>query len=128
MKSTFVSAAFLAATSILNSAYAVEHPLLTSTHDFEETWIERPENNDMITQQKELRFTKFFDHAKRPVIGVLTEPIRGDLYQGKQKVSGSQNAPGYVPRAHVQFLEQAGVRVVPIDYRLSRDELVEIFD
>lgn len=35
------------------------------------------------------------------------------------------DAPGYVPRAHVQFLEQAGVRVVPVDYRLPRDELVE---
>ena len=28
----------------------------------------------------------------------------------------------YVPRAHVQFLEQAGIRVVPVDYRLSREE------
>ena len=34
----------------------------------------------------------------------------------------------YVPRAHVQFLEQAGVRVVPIDYRLSVEEKHELMD
>ena len=28
----------------------------------------------------------------------------------------------------MQFLEQAGLRVVPVDYRLSRDELVGMFD
>lgn len=52
------------------------------------------------------------DANKRPVIGVLTEPIRGDTYEIKQAVS-------YIPKAHVQFLEQTGVRVVPVDYKLS---------
>ena len=32
----------------------------------------------------------------------------------------------YVPRAHVQFLEQAGNRVIPIDYNLQEDELEEL--
>ena len=34
----------------------------------------------------------------------------------------------YVPNAHVQFLEQSGVQVVPIDFRLSKDELFKAFD
>ena len=89
----------------------------------------------MITMQKELQYTKFIDHSQRPVIGVLTEPLRGDLYKKgatsvNDKIDGRREsaAPGYVPRAHVQFLEQAGVRVVPIDYRLERNDLVALFD
>lgn len=70
------------------------------------------------------------------MIGVLTEPLRGDLYKKghenvNEKINGrveSGAPPGYVPRPHVQFLEQAGIRVVPIDYRLGRDELVALFD
>ena len=64
----------------------------------------------------------------------MTEPIRGDLFikgteKGGQTIDGGiDRVPGYVPRAHVQFLEQAGMRVVPVDYRLSRDELVAAFD
>ena len=140
MKSCFGSAAsLLAALSLLNGGVgvvnAIEHPLLTSTDDFRETWKERPVKKDMISLQKELRYTKFIDHSQRPVVGVLTEPLRGDLYKKgainvNDKVDrGVEKAsPGYVPRAHVQFLEQAGVRVVPIDYRLERDDLVALFD
>lgn len=32
-----------------------------------------------------------------------------------------------MPKAHVQFLEQAGVRVVPVDYRLSTEERFELY-
>jgi len=81
MKSCFGSAALLAALNLLNGVDAVEHPLLTSTADFKETWFERSEKNDMISKTKELRYTKFIDHSQRPVIGVLTEPLRGDLYK-----------------------------------------------
>lgn len=63
MKSTFGSASLIAAVSMLNSVYAIEHPLLTSTHDFEETWIEKPAKDDMITKQKELLYKKFIDHS-----------------------------------------------------------------
>ena len=136
MKSCFGSAALLAALSLLNGEVnAIEHPLLTSTDDFKETWKDRPVKNDMITLQKELQYTKFIDHSQRPVIGVLTEPLRGDLYKSdatdvNEKIGRGveEDAPGYVPRAHVQFLEQAGVRVVPIDYRLERNDLVALFD
>ena len=129
MKSTTLgAAAFLAVTSFFDQVSALEHPMLASTADFEETWIERPEKT-MIDETKERRQTKYFDSAKRPVIGVLTEPMRGDVYnKGNEKDQIMTHAPGYVPRTHVQFLEQAGIRVVPVDYRLSRDELVETFD
>ena len=87
----------------------------------------------MISQTKEKKYTKIIDHEKRPVIGVLTEPLRGDMYNAKDKSkeqvgAGVDRQPGYIPRAHVQFLEQAGVRVVPVDHRMERDELVTMFD
>jgi hypothetical protein len=34
----------------------------------------------------------------------------------------------YVPKAHVQFLEQSGVQVVAIDYRLKEEEMAAAFD
>ena len=95
--------------------------------DFEVTWEDRPPKDDMVSQTRELMQTKFIDHSKRPVIGVLTEPMRGDLYRAsdvwKDEIGNGtdKGVPGYVPRAHVQFLEQAGVRVIPIDYRLPKD-------
>ena len=120
-------AAIIAAMSSLQGTNALEHPLLTSTSDFEETWTDRPKK-DMISQTKEDKYTKKIDPTQRPVIGVLTEPLRGDLFQGQEQIGeGVDRVPGYVPRAHVQFLEQAGVRVVPVDYRLGRDELVSMF-
>jgi len=39
----------------------------------------------MISQTKEKKYTKIIDHEKRPVIGVLTEPLRGDMYNAKDK-------------------------------------------
>lgn len=136
MKSCLGSAALLAALSLINGVDAIEHSVLTSTADFKETWKDRPVKDDMISLQKELRYTKFVNENQRPVIGVLTEPLRGDLYMAEasqslnDKIGGrSEEAkPGYVPRAHVQFLEQSGVRVVPVDYRLERNDLVALFD
>ena len=34
----------------------------------------------------------------------------------------------YVPKAHVQFLEQAGVRVVPISYLDSEESIESLLD
>jgi len=51
---------------------------------------------------------KPYDHKKRPVYGVLTEPIRGTLKKGEKETVENANV-SYVPRSHVQFLEQAGV-------------------
>lgn len=62
--------------------------------------------------------------GRRPVVGILSEPLRGDILD-----TPIDDAPlSYVPKAHVQFLEQAGVRVVPIDYHLSEEERRALFD
>ena len=129
MKSCLGSAA---AFLLLGMVDALEKPMLKSTADYQESWEERPFKDDMVSQLADLKYTKMIDHGKRPVIGVLTEPLRGDLLRASDKSRVAQytddDSAGYVPRAHVQFIEQAGVRVVPIDYRLSRDELVNLFD
>jgi hypothetical protein len=41
--------------------------------------------------------------ARKPVYGVLTEPLEGDLQGKSDKVEAAERS--YVPRAHVQFLE-----------------------
>jgi hypothetical protein len=62
--------------------------------------------------------------GRRPVVGILSEPLRGDLLD-----TPIGDAPmSYVPKAHVQFLEQAGIRVVPIDYHLSEEERRALFE
>jgi len=72
---------------------------------------------------------KEIDHNDRPVFGILTEPIRGNLSKGENKDAEKiETELSYVPKAHVQFLEQSGVQVVPIDFRLSKDELFKAFD
>jgi hypothetical protein len=56
----------------------------------------------MITQYKESKKIRKVDNSKRPVIGVLTEPIRGDLFKNHEPIGdGIERVPGYVPRAHV---------------------------
>lgn len=64
---------------------------------------------------------------RRPIYGVLTEPLRGDLqdsYTGQVKHSVSTEEMSYISKAHVQFLEQSGVIVVPISYLDSEEEIL----
>lgn len=62
---------------------------------------------------------------RRPIYGVLTEPIRGNMknkYESDDKEYLEINQElSYIPKAHVQFLEQSGIIVVPISY-LDEDE------
>lgn len=55
----------------------------------------------------------------------MTEPLRGDLVGAS---SDTEMKMTYIPKTHVQFLEQTGVRVVPIDYRLPREERWALYD
>lgn len=66
------------------------------------------------------------NHERRPVFGILTEPLRGDIDINSADID--KDALSYVPKAHVQFLEQSGIRVVPIDYRLSLRERDELYN
>jgi hypothetical protein len=63
---------------------------------------------------------------RRPIYGVLTEPLRGDLknrYTGDETHSASAENVSYIPKAQVQFLEQSGIIVVPISYLDSEEEI-----
>ena len=56
---------------------------------------------------------------KRPIYGVLTEPLRGDMHKNSSSTTdekekqdssenwykGDSNEVSYIPKAHVQFLE-----------------------
>ena len=55
--------------------------------------------------------------ARRPIYAVLSEPMKGNLVNDKSKIESA----GYIPKAHVQFLEQAGIRVVPLNYHASEE-------
>ena len=46
-------------------------------------------------------------------MGILTEPLRGSLHKDEEKLS---HVNEYIPTAHVKFLEQAGIKVVPVSY------------
>jgi hypothetical protein len=47
--------------------------------------------------------------------------LRGELSQGDFYIG---NIEEYIPMAHVQFLEQAAIKVVPISFKLSEEDLV----
>jgi len=47
-------AVMLAAVNLLSGSQAVEHPLLTSTHDFQENWTDKPVAEDMLSELKDL--------------------------------------------------------------------------
>ena len=53
---------------------------------------------------------------RRPIYGVLTEPIRGNMKSKTNNQDMKTEDISYIPKAHVQFLEQSGIRVVPISY------------
>jgi len=53
---------------------------------------------------------------------------RANLLVDDTLVSEEDKLTSYVPKAHVKFLEQAGIRVVPVDYRLPMEERFELMD
>ena len=96
--------------------------MLVSTADFAETWQDKSSNSHGDMSRNKKHYSEKIDHSRRPVVGVLTEPLRGEL------VNETKEERAYVPRAHVQFLEQAGLRVVPVDHRLPREEIIALLD
>ena len=91
-------------------ANAVEHPSLVSSHDYEEKWTEVEKKSEAYRAHVEQLDYAEIDHGKRPVIGVLTEPLRGGMYtpsnsRFKKDELVDTSEASYVPKAHVQFLE-----------------------
>ena len=71
---------------------------------------------------------------RRPIYGVLTEPIRGTMKSKSADVDETDKSieedelMSYIPKAHVQFLEQSGIRVVPISYLDSQEDIMNMLD
>ena len=120
------------AAALVCAVTAFEHAKHIDVSDYEENWEER--KHELSRVQNIINFAKErqVNHEARPVIGVLTEPVRGELFipdtHTLEKYATEDEWISYVPRTHVQFLEQAGVRVVPIDYHLKDEDLVELLD
>lgn len=92
----------------------------TSFTDAEQNEIEdvvpRKHNSDLETDAS-LRRT--------PVIGILTEPLRGTMKDREVTVS---NYDEYIPAAHVKFIQQTGCKVVPVSYKLEEEDLIALLD
>lgn len=72
----------------------------------------RPHNHD--SENKKVK------NNNRPLYGILTEPLRGSVHDGDEQVT---NVEQYIPAAHVKFLEQAGIKVIPISFKMPAVEL-----
>jgi len=86
---------------------------------------------DNIVQEKEsatFRTARKVEVAdsRRPVYGVLTEPLRGDMVSTSsgETVGKHESKMSYIPKAHVQFLEQSGIIVVPISYLDTEEQML----
>ena len=75
MKS-FTAALLLSVCTFLETTQAVEHVAKLSTADFQEEWADHKPHMGGMNQ----KFTKV-DHERRPVIGILTEPLRGQMFE-----------------------------------------------
>ena len=90
--------------------------------EYHNQWEEAHGSESTYKQMERVASSKVVEHGRRPVVGILSEPLRGEL------VDVPVEGASYVPKTHVQFLEQAGIRVVPIDYHLSHEERVALFE
>ena len=98
--------------------------------------------DDLDDQLKDSKFKKShmmkISDNRRPIYGVLTEPIRGTMKSksaAEDKENGLEDKSiieselmSYIPKAHVQFLEQSGIRVVPISYLDSKEDIINMLD
>jgi hypothetical protein len=98
---------------------------VVGSQQYHDSWVDKPEFDSTYKSFQDVKTTKKMEHGLRPVIGILTEPLRGDLLDESQQTAGSVS---YVPKTHVQFLEQAGIRVVPVDYHLNSEERLALFE
>lgn len=101
----------------------------TSAYKFVD--VDQPSSLTMdMPGMREHRVIEMSDEG-RPVYGVLTEPMRGDMRskaQAESSATEKADTVTYIPKAHVQFLEQSGVRVVPISFLDSDEEIEAILD
>lgn len=60
----------------------------------------------------------------QPIYGILTQPY--SILQESADYFSEDMADSYITTAHVKFLEAAGARVVPINYRLRKYSLLKM--
>ena len=54
--------------------------------------------------------------------------MKSDTENQEDHISVNDQELSYIPKAHVQYLEQAGIIVVPISYLDSEEEIVSILE
>ena len=69
-------------------------------------------NNHLKAKNDSKTFNKFstvkISDNRRPIYGVLTEPLRGNMkntQREEHQISADTEEHSYIPKAHVQFLE-----------------------
>lgn len=77
---------------------------------------EKRANKSSKRSHEKKHIMKDIDSSKRPVIGVLSEPLRGKIH-ATGSTEETVDITSYIPKAHVKFLEQAGITVVPVSYQ-----------
>jgi hypothetical protein len=95
------------------SDYPIDDPL-------DPVYSKRRDHDHFITEEEIIKKI----NSKLPVWGILTEPLHGTLKQDDE-VSEYQE---YIPAAHVKFIEQTGAKVVPVSYKMSKEELYSLLD
>ena len=58
-----------------------------------------------------------------PIIGVLVQPYTHAKESSELSLDKNNFFGTYLPVAHVKFLEAAGARVVPVNYRVNKATL-----
>lgn len=99
---------------------------VVGSQQYHDSWVNKPDFDSSYKAYEDIKTIKKLEHGLRPVIGVLSEPLRGDLLEDSLK--NDSGYVSYIPKTHVQFLEQAGMRVVPIDYHLNSEERLALFE
>ena len=61
------------------SAEAPHKKLTVGSPEYHESWVERKYDASTANAHEMEHVMRTVEHGRRPVIGVLTEPIRGDL-------------------------------------------------
>jgi hypothetical protein len=63
---------------------------------YHDSWVDKPDFDSTYKAFEDIKTAKVVEHGRRPVIGILTEPLRGDLLD-----LDSQGPVSYVPKTHV---------------------------
>lgn len=93
-----------------------------------DTDIENKEANHQFKPDEKKKLVLVSDN-RRPIYGVLTEPLRGDMQNRNSTediLESRVDKFSYIPKAHVQFLEQSGIIVVPISFLDSDEEIISM--